>query len=171
MRTRQDQEHGDPALGTVLGIGLLALLSIVLVVAMLARMVTLLEPGLGEMAVFNPRLLAGDTLPLKAPATVVDEWGKPLGRTNCVLASDVMGATGGSLVIEARRGGSDPGYIVHWAGGPTSAAASNCGSDVDLMVAKQDLMGLVGAAGGFGLRQEARLAQNRTGDPITAALP
>jgi hypothetical protein len=58
---------------------------------------------------------------------------------------------GGSLVFVARQIATDGSYMIHWAGSHTSNGASDCGSSADLLVSKRDLLGLAGAAGGFGI--------------------
>jgi hypothetical protein len=155
MSTQQNQKPDGAAVGTVMGFCVLALVWVALMWAILGRIASLFEPSIGEIAVFNPNRLASDGLQRTVQVAVANQWGEPISNARCVLSSEVMATPGGSLIIEVRQGGADPAYMVHWAGGMTSGGVSNCGSDVNIVVAKQDLMQLVGATGGFGLRPGA----------------
>ncbi len=52
---------------------------------------------------------------------------------HCLLKPAVMAATRGSMVVE-RRMPDGRTFLAHWAGGPTSDDAGNCGTDVDLTI-------------------------------------
>ena len=140
---------GRPTVGTLIGFGLLTVVSVTLMFTVLVRrIVSPFEPSIGEMAVFNPSRQGNEILQLHAvQVAVANLQGEPLSGVRCMLAPEVMAKFGGSLIIEVRRGGADPAYVVHWAGGMTSAGTSNCGNDVDVVVTKPDLMELVGPGG------------------------
>ena len=60
----------------------------------------------------------------------------------CILKPGVMAATHGSMVVE-RRMPDGRTFLAHWAGGPTSDDAWNCGSDVDLAIGLAAMQTLV----------------------------
>lgn len=60
----------------------------------------------------------------------------------CALQPSVMAAAHGSMVVE-RRMPDGRTFLVHWAGGPTSDDAGNCGSDVDLTIGLAAMQTLV----------------------------
>jgi hypothetical protein len=60
----------------------------------------------------------------------------------CILKPAVMAATHGSMVVE-RRMPDGRTFLAHWAGGPTSDDAGNCGSDVDLTIGLAAMQTLV----------------------------
>jgi hypothetical protein len=153
MHTRQKPKRGDPTIGTMIALSVLTLVSFAVVLAILVRIVPSFEPSVGEMAVFSVKQLAGGIQTRTAQVAVANRWGDPISDAHCALASEVMDAAGGSLVVETRLVGADPTYVVHWVGGPTSGGTSDCGSDVDVLVAKEDLIGLLGS---FGARREAK---------------
>jgi hypothetical protein len=63
---------------------------------------------------------------------------------HCILSPAVMAATNGSMVVERRmRDGRT--FLAHWAGGPTSDDAGNCGSDVELTMGLAAMQTLVSA--------------------------
>jgi hypothetical protein len=61
---------------------------------------------------------------------------------HCLLEPAVMAATHGSMVVE-RRMPDGRTFLAHWAGGPTSDDAGNCGSDVDLTIGLAAMQTLV----------------------------
>jgi hypothetical protein len=63
-----------------------------------------------------------------------------------------MAARGGSLVVEERFA-KPRSFLVHWAGGPTSSASTDCGSSAELVVLATDLQLLSNAIGGPGVEQ------------------
>ena len=75
------------------------------------------------MAVFSVQQLTNGIQTRTAQVAVTNRWGDPISDARCVLASEVMDTAGGSLVVETRLVGTDPTYVVHWVGGPTSAAS------------------------------------------------
>jgi len=138
-----DSSEAAPTAGTVLTFAALALVCLAVVIGMCLRLADQFEPTVGDIADFSARHTGPDMLAVNVTATAAD-------RT-CVLASDVMARTGGSLVVVARPQAAGGAYLIHWAGSHTSTGASDCGSSADLLVSKPDLLGLAGAAGGFGV--------------------
>jgi hypothetical protein len=138
-----DSSQATPTVGTVLTFVAMALVCVAIVIGMCIRLADRLEPTVGDIADFSPKYANQDVLPISVTA-------EEAGRT-CVLASDVMVRGGGSLVIVARQPSDDGSYVVHWAGSHTSLGAADCGNSADLAVSKHDLLGLAGAAGGFGI--------------------
>ena len=132
-----------PTAGTVLTFATMALVCVAIVIGLCLRLADQFEPTVGDIADFSARQANQDMLSINATAIAA-------GRT-CVLASDVMARNGGSFVIVARPPGAQGAYLIHWAGSHTSSGASDCGSSADLLVSKSDLLGLAGAAGGFGV--------------------
>ena len=55
-----------------------------------------------------------------------------------------MAVSQGSMVVE-RRLPDGRTFLAHWAGGPTSDDAGNCGSDVDLAIGLAAMQTLVSA--------------------------
>jgi hypothetical protein len=146
-----DAKVHDTVVGKVISICLIVSVCMVVMLTVLRRLTSLFEPSIGEIAVFTPKRIGSDVPRQAVQVAVANEQGQPTGA-HCILASEVMTSPGGSLIIEVRRGEPHGAYVVHWAGGMTSHGASDCGDDVTVVVAKQDLMVLVNtAAGGFGL--------------------
>jgi hypothetical protein len=137
--------QASPSLGTVLTVIAMALVCIGVVIGMCMRLAQSLEPAVGDIAEFIPSQPARDM----PPVTVTAHEG---GRS-CVLSSDVMAKSGGSLLIVV-RGPAAAGYVVHWAGTHTSSGATDCGASADLSVSKPDLMSLSASASGFGFHHQ-----------------
>lgn len=110
-----------------------------------------LGPNVGNMIVFRRTEAMSDWWRInasfddQAPAT----WQNGATPRTCELSPSAMVASGGSLVVEARRMTSPPLYRVHWAGKYTSHSPTNCGSSADLVPSRSDLMRLADVAGGF----------------------
>jgi hypothetical protein len=128
---------------TVMTYVAMTLVCLAVVVGLCLRLAERFEPTVGDIADFSARHANQDVLAVNITA-------KKAGRA-CVLASDVMLRGGGSLVIVARQSADDGSYLIHWVGSHTSNGASDCGSSADLLVSKQDLLGLAGTVGGFGV--------------------
>lgn len=62
----------------------------------------------------------------------------------CVLKPAVMAVAQASMVVE-RRMPDGRTFLAHWAGGPTSDDAGNCGNDVELAIRLPAMQLLVGA--------------------------
>jgi hypothetical protein len=62
---------------------------------------------------------------------------------HCILKPAIMAARG-SMVVE-RRMPDGRTFLAHWAGGPTSDDARNCGSDVDLTIGLAAMQTLLSA--------------------------
>jgi hypothetical protein len=152
MRARQSHKPKGARVVTLTGLCVLAVVGVAVMVTILARMMPMFAPSVGQIAEFSPQRLVSGIPPSTVQVARTNNWGEPTGTARCVLATEVMGNSGGSLIIEAQRGGSDRSYVVHWAGGMTSRGASDCGNDVAIVLNKQDLIELVGSMGGFGLR-------------------
>ena len=88
----------------------------------------------------------------------------------CILDPAIMARAGGSLVVEAARSAGRPDYVVHWAGGRTSAGELDCGTDVDLVLDDTALGQLARIVGGFGVDQRARASAGRGGDADRAEI-
>ena len=131
-----DSSETSLTAATVLSFIAAILLCMGVVVGVCLRLAEMLEPAVGDIADFSSQRANQDVLPVNVTATAA-------GRT-CVLASDVMERGGGSFVVVARQIATDGSYMIHWAGSHTSNGASDCGSSADLL-------GLAGAAGGFGI--------------------
>ncbi len=126
-------------------LGLAMFLMVVIAVVLLARSYVTL-PTIGDIIALQPRTELADPLQITFEAVRLDGESGP--RATCLLQTDVMAAAGGSLVVEAMRPG--PTYAVHWAGGPTSLGARNCGHAADLALTPRDIAHLAETAGGLG---------------------
>jgi hypothetical protein len=115
-------------------------------VAMVATATTLdLGPKVGDILVFRP----GARLPNDWDFTVAH---RGPARDMCNLRPEVMASRGGSLVVEEHV--TKPhSFVVHWAGGPTSRGAADCGSSADLVVPRTELQLLSNAVGGPGVEK------------------
>lgn len=51
----------------------------------------------------------------------------------CLLQPAIMAASHGSIVVEQRME-DGPRFLLHWAGGPTSAGPTDCGTTANLVV-------------------------------------
>ena len=127
------------------GLGLAMFLSIMIAVVFIARSYVVL-PTVGDIIALRPRADLPDTMRESLRAVRLNGAGE---RSTCLLQTDVMAAAGGSVVIESEHGAL-PAYAVHWAGGPTSRGAGNCGPSADLEMTPSDLAHLAQIAGGFG---------------------
>ena len=141
-RLRFPNNGGEIARTAIMACLVAALLASSVAVVSAARTIEL-GPAVGDILVFrHGTTLAGDWefTATKAGATVA----------TCSLRPAVMAASGGSLVVEQRF--QDPrSYSVHWAGGPTSDGATNCGDNAELVVPGADLQLLANAVGGAGV--------------------
>ena len=137
--------QASPSLGTVLTFIAMTLVCIGVAIGMCMRLAQSLEPEVGDIAEFIPSQSVGDMPPVTVTA-------HEAGRS-CVLSSDVMAKSRGSLLI-VLRGPAAAGYMVHWAGAHTSAGATDCGASADLLVSKPDLLSLSGTASGFGFHHQ-----------------
>jgi len=106
-----------------------------------------LGPTVGNIIVFRSTASSTDWWQIKA--TIAGVWPKDAAARSCSLSPSIMGAGGGSLIVEARRLSSPPVYRVHWAGKHTSEGATDCGTVADLELSRSDLMRLADVAGGF----------------------
>jgi hypothetical protein len=99
----------------------------------------------------------GDILVFKQDARMPDDWDFSATKTDaiaCTLKPEVMASRGGSLVVEERL--DEVGaYRVHWAGGPTSAGVTDCGSSADVVIGRMELQLLSNAVGGPGVEHHA----------------
>lgn len=138
-----DSSETSLTAGTVLTFIAVILLCMGVVIGLCLRLAEMLEPAVGDIADFSSQQANQDVLPIQVTANEA-------GRT-CVLASDVMVRGGGSFMVVARQSATDGSYLIHWAGSHTSNGTSDCGSSADLLLSKRDLLGLAGAAGGFGV--------------------
>ncbi len=129
------------------GLGLAMFLGLVIAVVFIARSYVV-APMVGDIVALRPGAMLLDPAREGLQAVRLDSAGKrgPL----CRLQTDVMTTGGGSVVVESERGGPRPAYVVHWAGGPTSRDATDCGSSADLELTPNDLARLAQIAGGFG---------------------
>ena len=111
-------------------------------VAMVSAARTLdIAPKVGDILVYRQ----GDKLPLDWEFTV------DISPTRtCVMSPSVMASQGGSLVVEERLDNANT-YRAHWAGGPTSNGATDCGSSVDLVMHRVEMQLLSNAVGGPGV--------------------
>lgn len=130
-----DKRTGTGA-GQAIGVGVALLLGVVVAAVAVAK-VTMPAPNVGDILVVRP---SGDMLGLRLDVQKVAADGAP--GPSCVLDPDTMARSGGSLVVEAHTPGSVRPYVVHWAGGPTSAEATDCGSDADLALDVRDIVRL-----------------------------
>jgi hypothetical protein len=131
---------GDLLRNVVLGSLIAAILASSVAVVSAARTLDL-APGVGDILVF------------KQGARMPDDWQFTANNNDalaCTLDPSVMAKAGGSLVVEERLDDSRA-YRVHWAGGATSGHVTNCGSDVDLVLQREDLQLLSNAVGGPGV--------------------
>ena len=138
--------NANPTAGTVLTFLAMTVVCMAIVIGMCVRLAQALEPGVGDIAEFVPGRAAQDLLPVNVTAQD--------GSHSCVLESDVIARSGGSLVVVARQPVEGAPYVIHWAGPRTSTGASDCGASADLVISKHDLLSLAGMAGGFGIHPE-----------------
>lgn len=109
-------------------------------------------PGVGDIVSFSgPRPTLAPEVKLTAIRREPDERGV------CRLDSRVMSRSHGSLVVESALPDRRHGYFVHWAGGPTSAGAGDCGTQAQLILSGSALGALATAAGGFGVQHRSML--------------
>jgi hypothetical protein len=110
-----------------------------------------------RMIEIGPRV--GDILVFRQGAHMPPDWAftvatAPAPNVTCSLWPEAMASQGGSIVVEQRLR-SPPMFQVHWAGGHTSNAGADCGSDAALLVAGSDLQLLMNVVGGAGVEHKA----------------
>jgi hypothetical protein len=110
------------------------------------------QPKIGDIVVFKPGSQDTDMWQMSIQATMLPANSAP--ATDCSLDPNVMATGGGSLVVEGREGEPSLLYRVHWSGDRTSKGSDNCGSAIDLAMARSDLQRLANAAGGFGVGEK-----------------
>ena len=99
-------------------------------------------PAVGDLIAFQPK-----------PDAVASSIRLEVERVNaeeCTLDLDRLRREGGSLIVEERRLGVPRAFRVHWAGAGTDEGRTDCGRQADLLLAHQDVLALVFAAGGYG---------------------
>ena len=130
---------------------------------MASLIASLLASGVGMVATattldLGPKV--GDILVFRPGARVPSDWEFVVpfsARTaTCSLRPNAMAAHGGSLVVEERFT-TPRSFRVHWAGGPTSTGAADCGASADLTVTGPDLQLLSNAVGGPGVERSSFL--------------
>lgn len=139
---------------------LLTACTVVLLLASLGGLTALfasLHIGLrvGDILVFKPDAAVADSLAVTATRTTALPRQSAVAQT-CTLDPAVMAHGGGSLVVETKSL-IHPVYVVHWAGGPTSTGAADCGTSVDLTMSRMDLQSLVNTIGGFSLNSRGNV--------------
>jgi hypothetical protein len=128
---------------SVFGIVLFGTLGAITMLA-LGHQIEATRPTLGDIVSFSNVVPDGRPLVLSAARP-----GTADGRS-CALDTGVMAASRGSLFVEARNRGIPNGFRVHWAGGPTSTGANDCGPNSELVLNAHQLEELAAVAGGFG---------------------
>ena len=93
-------------------------------------------PPVGAILTFGPYGRPG---PIWHVAAV-----RAVDHRQCVLQPAFMAAAPGSLVVEGRSGDGHT-FRAHWAGGPTSDKANDCGSIADLNILLPAMQTLVDA--------------------------
>lgn len=140
---RRRRAEQDPS-STVLGTALLACT----IAALLASAVAVLS----TVPSWDIAPRVGDIVAFRRDAHFLADWqviaGASPGSATCILRPDIMTATGGSLVVEARYTTSGL-YRVHWAGPHTSLGDADCGAAADLTLSRGDLQMLINAVGGI----------------------
>ena len=141
MTPRHDDESED--LYTALaGMELVGLIMTITIVGML-HLVDALGPRIGDILSFDQAIkIASDAETRIAVIPVGDP-----GAVRCILDVRSMLASGGSLAIEATWPKPHPSYLVHWAGGRTSAGLTDCGTSAEFWLSPADLVRLKLAAG------------------------
>jgi hypothetical protein len=148
-RSMRGDRHTGNAPSGVLGTAMLACL----VAALLVSTVAVVSAA--RTIEIGPRV--GDILVFRQGARMPPDWAftvaaAPAPSVTCSLRPAAMASQGGSIVVEQR---SPPTFQVHWAGGRTSDAGADCGSDAALLVASSDLQLLTNVVGGAGVEHKA----------------
>jgi hypothetical protein len=108
------------------------------------RLADRLRPQVGDIITFVP---ANPVKTAEQTSISVAAAGN-LPAIPCTLDPDVLRASGGSLVIEARQLEPDVSYRVHWAGKRTSDSRTDCGRSAELLLRLEDVAVLRIAASG-----------------------
>jgi hypothetical protein len=127
--------------GTISTLGLLFTIAATSVVSML-RIVEHLKPGVGDIIAFEPaKIVSNETEPQIEVRPAVTP-----NVSSCILDVRRMRRSNGSILIEATRPDPIFRYRVHWAGGPTSDAPTNCGESANLLLSEVQVTTLKMAA-------------------------
>lgn len=136
---------------------------VVLVMLALGQEIRTSGPSLGDIVTFS-----GASIDQQSPLVLTAvRAGAPGGRV-CALDTKVMAASGGSIFVEAQSTAEPQGFRVHWAGGSTSAGATDCGNDAELMLTAHQLQELAAVTGGFGV-SPVRNTDLQTNAPVRMA--
>jgi hypothetical protein len=136
-----NDHNSNDLFSTLSTLSLLAAIVAMSIVGML-RIVEHLKPGVGDIISFDrARIVPHDT------ETRIEV--RPVGASDlasCILDISRIQQSSGSFIIEAI--GPDPIFIyhVHWAGGPTSSAQTNCGESANLLLSAVQITTLKMAA-------------------------
>ena len=128
--------------------------------------------AIAELGQATPHV--GDIISFAASASQPVEDGTRLivhrpDRVGCVLDLGILRRSGGSLVVEKQVNDGPQSFRVHWAGKRTTADASNCGDNADLILEGQQLDTVALAAGGYGAGEKALPALAAVTNPERAA--
>ena len=121
-------------------VGFASLIGIVIIVAT-SRLIEDLGPNIGDIIKFDP---AKEISPDAQGLITVTRVGNV---ASCVLDPRAMMASGGSLVINARRPRPNVDFRVDWVGGHTSDGKGDCGAEAEFLLSKPELVSLIIAAG------------------------
>jgi len=136
---------GNKLTESVFAIVLFATLGALAMLA-LARQIGATEPALGDIVSF------ANVLPAREPPLMLSAIRSgAMGTRICALDTSIMADSGGSLFVEAPSPRMEEGFRVHWAGGPTSTGAGDCGSNSELVLNAHQLEELAAFVGGFGV--------------------
>lgn len=133
----------EPLHATLVG-AVVAAMAISAIIGSSLRLAEALRPRNGDIIAFAP--VRGD--PVAAQPNVVAQRAGRSPAAFCILDPRVMLQSGGSLIVEAASFTGGRGYRVHWAGGRTSAANTDCGQSAELQLTLGDVTALTLAADG-----------------------
>jgi hypothetical protein len=144
-----DHDRSGDTMATGLVVGAVLVLFAIAGTA-LAHQVQSLGPGVGDIVGFHPGGQPPRDLRRDVQAYVAEPTDPAHPPATCILRTQTLIQSGGSIVVEAVDLSNPAGFRIHWAGGPTSDEKAACPGDASLYVSQDALVTLATAAGGFG---------------------
>ncbi len=162
-RNRVTPVEPEDSVWSILPISLIVVLCVGILTMSVLKSFTF-GPSVGDVIVFQPPAtpVSNDGMQRnELSATIVDGS----DRHTCSLNPATMLNEGGSMLVEQSATTGRALMRVHWAGHHTNKGAGDCGASADLLIARNDLLDLAGAAGGFGFTHKMVISNQVAGNP------
>jgi len=167
-RNRAAPVEPEDSVWSILPISLIVVLCVGILTMTVLKSFTF-GPSVGDVIVFQPPAtpVSNDGMQRnELSATLINGSGvNGSERRTCSLNPATMLNEGGSMLVEQSATTGRAMMQVHWAGHHTTKGADDCGASADLLIARNDLLDLAGAAGGFGFTHKMVISSQIAGNP------